>query len=1194
MKKIINALLLILAFAVSCDKPVEQVEVTSITLDKTELSMIQDDIVTLVATVKPDDASDKTVTWASSMTSVATVEGGKVKAVYPGTAVITAKAGNKSASCAVTVSKKVVEVTAVQLNPSSLDLTEGESAQLGAVVLPEDADDKSLSWTSSDPAVASVQDGLVTALKEGSTAIVATSTNGKVGTCTVKVIKKVIPVTSITLNQDSLTMLEGDAVVLFATVEPENATDKTVSWSSSDASVASVSDGLVSALKEGSAVITARAGELWATCIVSVSKKIIDVTGISLSKTNLSLTKGQSETLTATVKPENATDKSVTWTSSNASVASVDQNGKVTAVKSGSATITAKAGDKSATCSVKVNTPVESITLDRSSITLEEGKYITIYATVEPDDADNKTVYWSSSNTAVATVSDGKVTAIKEGTATITAMAGDKSATCAVTVSKKVIAVTSITLNKSSLALIKGQSETLTALVNPTNATDRTVTWTSSNSAIATVDQNGTVMAVKSGNATITAKAGEKSATCAVTVTTPVEGIALDHTSFTVEEGKTVTLVATVTPDDADNKAVSWSSSNTSVATVSGGKVTAKKEGTATITAKAGEKSATCTVTVTKAPIPATSVSLNKNSLDLYIGDSEALTATVSPSNTTDQLVWSSSKPEVATVSTSGVVTAVGEGNAVITASAGDKSASCNVTVKKWVEVTSITLNQTSLTLNKGQSETLVATVNPSDANDKSVTWSSSDDAVASVDQNGKVKAVGGGNATITVTTVNGKTATCAVTVVVPVTGISLSKSSLSFFKGDSETLVAIVSPSDATNQTVTWSSGNNSITTVDQNGKVTGIGKGNTTITASIDGFQATCSVTVKIGATSITLNKTTLTLEKGGEETLIATVAPEDADDKSVSWSSSKTTVATVDQNGKVKGIGGGTSIITAKTSNGKTATCTVTVDVAVTGVSLNKSELNFYKGETETLVATVSPSDATNKTVSWSSGSNSIATVDQNGKVTAVSKGNTTITASIDGFQATCSVTVMIAATSVTLNKTSLTLEKGGEETLIATVNPSEADDKSVSWSSSNMGVATVDQSGKVSAVGGGTATITVKTANGKTATCAVTVNVKVTGVTLDQVTLSVEVGQSKKLTATITPTDATDKTLTWSSGSNSIATVDQNGNVSGVSQGVTTVTVTTGNGLTATCNVTVTPSLGPENSEGYQSGNGQWDD
>ena len=1193
MKKIINVLLLILAFAVSCDKPLEQVEVTSITLDKTELLMIQDDIVTLVATVKPDDASDKTVTWASSKPSVATVEGGKVKAVYPGTALITAKAGNKSASCAVTVSKKVIEVTEVQLNPSSLELSEGESAQLGAVVLPEDADDKSLLWTSSDPAVASVQDGLVTALKEGSTAIVASSTNGKVATCTVKVGKKVIPVTSIRLNHNTWTMLEGEEVVLTVTVEPEDATDKSVRWSTSDASVASVSEGLVSALKEGSAVITARVGELWATCVVSVSKKDIVVSGISLSKTSLSLTKGQSETLTATVMPENATDKSVTWTSSNASVASVDQNGKVTAVKSGSATITATAGDKSATCSVKVTTPVESITLDRSSITLEEGKYTTLYATVEPDDADNKTVSWSSSNTAVATVSDGKVTAKKEGTATITATAGDKSATCAVTVSKNVIAVSSITLNKSSLSLIKGQRETITATVKPENATDKSVTWTSSNASVASVDQNGTVTAVKSGNATITAKAGEKSATCAVTVTTPVESITLDHTSITVEEGKTTTLVATVTPDDADNKTVSWSSSNTSVATVTSGKVTAKKEGTSTITAKAGNKSATCTVTVTKAPIPATSVSLNKNSLDLYIGDSDALTATVSPSNTTDQLVWSSSTPEVATVSTSGVVTAVAEGSAVITASAGDKSASCNVTVHKWVEVTSVSLSQSSLTLNKGQSETLTATVSPSNANDKSVTWSSSNTGVATVDQNGKVTAVGGGNATITVTASNGKTATCAVTVVIPVTGISLSKSSLSFFKGDSETLVATVSPSDATNKKVTWSSGNTAIATVDQNGKVTGIGKGNATITASIDGFQASCSVTVKIGATSITLDKTSLTMKKGGEETLIATVSPEDADDKSVSWSSSNTGVATVDQNGKVKGVGGGTSTITASTANGKTATCTVTVNVAVTGVSLNKSELTFYKGDSETLVATVSPSDATNKTVTWSSGSNAVATVDQSGKVTAVGKGNTTITASIDGFQATCSVTVMIAVTSVTLNKTSLTLEKGGEETLIATVNPNDADDKSVSWSSSNTGVATVDQNGKVSAKGGGAATITVKTANGKTATCTVTVNVKVTGVTLDQVTLSVEVGQSKKLTATITPSDATDKTLTWSSGSNSIATVDQNGNVSGVSQGTTTITVTTGNGLTATCTVTVTPSLGPENSEDYQGGDGQWD-
>jgi len=190
------------------------------------------------------------------------------------------------------------------------------------------------------------------------------------------------------------------------------------------------------------------------------------------------------------------------------------------------------------------------------------------------------------------------VKALQEGTAVITAKAGDKSATCSVTVDKKVIPVSEITLNKISLSLLKGQSETLTATVGPADATDKTVTWSSSNPAAATVDANGKVTAVGGGTATITAKAGAKTATCEVTVNVSVTGITLNKSTLKLDEGQTFTLVATVLPSDATDKTVTWTSSDPAVATVEGGVVKAIKVGTATITAKAGDKTATCEVTV--------------------------------------------------------------------------------------------------------------------------------------------------------------------------------------------------------------------------------------------------------------------------------------------------------------------------------------------------------------------------------------------------------------------------------------------------------------------------------------------------------------------------------------------------------------------------------------------------------------------
>ena len=420
---------------------------------------------------------------------------------------------------------------------------------------------------------------------------------------------QVVAVSSVSLDKTSVSLNVGESVTLAATVKPDNATNKTVSWSSSNASVASVdASGKVSAVAEGTATITAKAGDKTATCSVTVTKKVVAVESVTLDKSSLELNEGETATLAATVKPDNASDKTVTWSSSKTSVATVDASGKVTAVAEGNATITAKAGNKSATCSVTVTknvVAVESITLDKSSLELNEGETATLVATVKPDNATNKTVTWSSSRTSVATVdANGKVTAVAEGTATITAKAGDKTATCSVTVKKNVIAVESVTLDITSTILNTGETLTLTATVKPDNATDKTVTWSSSNSSVATVDANGKVTAVAQGTAIVTAKAGDKTATCTVIVMKtdiPVESITLDKYYLELTEGETGTITATVKPDNATNKTVTWSSSNPTIAAVDqNGIVTALQSGEVIILAKAGAWTASCMVRVKK------------------------------------------------------------------------------------------------------------------------------------------------------------------------------------------------------------------------------------------------------------------------------------------------------------------------------------------------------------------------------------------------------------------------------------------------------------------------------------------------------------------------------------------------------------------------------------------------------------------
>ena len=424
---------------------------------------------------------------------------------------------------------------------------------------------------------------------------------------------------------------------------------------------------------------------------------------------------------------------------------------------------------------------------------------------------------------------------------------------------------------------------------------------------------------------------------------------------------------------------------------------------------------------------------------------------------------------------------------------------------------------------------------------------------------------------------------------VVSVTGVTLNKTSTSIQVGGTETLTATVSPKDAANKKVTWKSSNAAIASVDANGKFTGVKAGEATITVTTEdgGKTATCKVTVsdkEIKVTGVKLNKSETNLLVSGNETLTATVLPEDATNQNVTWKSDKPEIATVDANGKVMAVKVGEATITVTTEDGgKTATCKVTVSetsVAVTGVTLNKTETSIFVGGSETLTATVAPADATNQKVTWKSSDAAVASVDANGKVTGVKAGEATITVTTEdgGKTATCKVTVKaatVAVTGVTLNKATLSLIAGASETLTATVAPADATNKKVTWKSSDAAVATVDTNGKVTAVKAGEATITVTTEDGgKTATCKVTVKPNlVSEITL--AALAIYVGESKAVTATVKPDDATNKALTWTSSDETVATVDATGKVTGKKIGTATITATAqdGSGVSGSCTVTV---------------------
>lgn len=327
---------------------------------------------------------------------------------------------------------------------------------------------------------------------------------------------------------------------------------------------------------------------------VTVSAAAIPVTGVTIVDPTGSATMypGTTRQLSVNIVPSAATNKNVTWESTDTTVLLVDGNGLVNAVKAGNASIIAKSVSDPAVFgqyAITVSSiPVTSVTVAPATADIMVGRTVTLSASVLPANAGNTNVFWGSSNDAVAIVSNGVVTGISAGTATITATAADgsgHSANCTVTVSAP-IPVSSIAL-KTSTELAVGSSETLDVAVAPTTASNKTINWSSNNTAVATVD-NGTVRAVSAGTAVITAAAADGSgvsASCTVTVkASAANTFAISETAVNLTAGSTKQLYTRL--DSADVTAgTSWSSTNTAVATVVNGKVTAKSAGSATISA---------------------------------------------------------------------------------------------------------------------------------------------------------------------------------------------------------------------------------------------------------------------------------------------------------------------------------------------------------------------------------------------------------------------------------------------------------------------------------------------------------------------------------------------------------------------------------------------------------------------------------
>ena len=1022
---------------------------------------------------------------------------------------------------ACTCTPEQVHVERVTLDATSVTLLEQETCRLTATVSPSSAANALVLWSSDNKSVATVSsDGLVTAVASGKAIITATSDDfGRTAECTVTVVPR--NATSITVDPSELTLHELEQYILKLNLVPENADASGIMWASSNTEVASVSSGVVHALKAGSATITASSkdGDVKGECALTV---ICDVKGVKFEDHSFTLT--QDETLKlaplAHVYPERATNKELTWSSSDSNVATVSQEGEVKALAYGSTviTVTTKDGGFTDTCTIDVD--MGAMTLNETALNLVVEETFDLVAKTATEGVTISDVNWTITDGKIASVDkNGHVIALSAGDAIIcaTSLKGGHHAFCSVNVRNK---VESITMSKKEIELYIGSnSYNLSVALVPEEAAEYVkIVWKSSDENVASVDQSGRVTPVGKGNATIIASTtdGKVSDNCKVTVRQPVTSIKVTPASSVLWLGdEKSSLTVEIGPEEADDKSFNVKFARTSADDVvkftPDGTIIwleALKVGTAKLevipSLRLGYEYATCDVEV-RAHVK--SVSIKGGNDPVSVGKTCQLEAVIDPSDAYDKKVtWKSSETSVATVDSKGLVTAIKPGSTVITVTTDDGKKTASCTIKVSQPVNSVTVTPSSLTLTEGETGSLSAVVKPSDAS-QNVKWETSDGSVATVNSNGKVTAVGPGDAIITAISSEDSSIKdyCNVTVkakVIHVSSVDLQPKTLELYKDDQYTRFEVTVLPQNTSQGVDrgleWDTSNKSVVTVDAVGNLTAVGVGTATITCtSKDNKDAhsECVVTVSlppVPVESIELSRTSVTLEYGTTTWLTATVKPDDATNKEVTWSSNNTSVATVDsQSGMITAKQKkGTAVITAKSADNPsvTAQCTVTVVdkvVPIKGLTISPLNMSLYVGQTKKITATITPADATDQTLEFNPAPGARVVVDQQGNVTGKNVGDTKVTvyAGVNhDYQVTCRITVTsnrVSSIDVS-HPNGIKLTVGEEYDLTATIigydSTAAASYPSVKWTSNSTSLVTVTNSGTYT-TGGTSSRVTV---------------------------------------------------------------------------------------------------------------------
>ena len=897
--------------------------------------------------------------------------------------------------------------------------------------------------------------------------------------------------------------------------------------------------------------------------------------------------------------------------------------------------------------------PVASVSLNQTEAEMLVGETLQLQAQISPSNATDKTIMWGSSKQSVATVSEaGLVTAVGEGTAKITVTASGKTATCEVTVIKsdtpvEPVHVESVSLDKETAAMEIGETLALSATVLPANADDKSVAWKSTNPEIAEVDQNGNVTAISSGTVTITATTtnGGKVAGCEVTVSAafiPVESVTFEHDELISFPGDSYPLIVTVLPENATNKTITWSSSDASVVSVTqDGQVTGHAEGLVTITAKAGDKEATCIIHCVHNPDDDEDRDGEENGrewVDLglpsgikwavwnveawsstEIGDLFAWGETFARKNednppytlknhTTGKYIKYVTNPKSGEVDNLTILEPLDD--AAHAKWGGDWRMPTEADVMELVDNTNYEFVQhkgvwgAKLTSKNNAHSIFV----PANHGSYGSYYTSSLCKDANICAMGYIFSVEG----IEFSSLS-REIICPIrpvigtTSYVPVEAIEADYSSVYMVVGETHTLSVRVLPDVATNKTVTWSSDDESVVVVDNNGNVTARGAGYTNVTASAGGKKCYFYVTVRPRLESIKIVPENITLGIGETTTISIQVTPPEAFQYyGFGYANRSYDVISVERKGDIFSSDPPTFTITAKaegegtfvyftTISGEdiTATCHVTVPYID----------DYYDGETDghkwvdfglpsgTKWATCNVgayyANKLGPLYSWGEGENDPAKANWGGgwrmpteddlyelrnnvtyewteydgvvgmKLTSNNNGHSLFLAADEPYigkyltstledgrgvgiifttsghfgktwydlderhpvRAVIGNTPYIPVESVSFDSSHDFMKVGDTKKLQVDISPSNATNKKITWSSSNESVAVVDNHGKLTAVGVGKALIYAKV-DGKTDYIILAVDPVVTA-TFEPASLTLKVGESAEVTVRLEP-------------------------------------------------------------------------